>query len=52
MSKNVPGFEWTYVVVTRQQVKVIPGLDTFAHIWRAELNGIVKEPNDNARVTK
>ena len=30
---------------------MIPGLDTFAHIWRAELNGIVKEPNDNARVT-
>ena len=40
MSKNVPGFEWTYVVVTRQQVKVIPGIDNLAHLWRAGLDGI------------
>ena len=38
---NVPRFEWSCVVVAKQQDKVMHGLDTFAHIWRANLNGDV-----------
>jgi hypothetical protein len=31
---------------TKRQDKVIPGLDTFAYLWRAILNIVIKEPND------